>query len=102
MENLIPSMEDRRGSEPQRIGDILAEWFARYEGPCPAAKIATVQVPVVMEEQRGFGVAAGDAGRLDSFLPCRTTRNHVEKRDDPWRRTGLGFTKKSRQFNPNS
>ena len=38
MENRIPSIEDRRGGEPQRIGDILAELMARYEGRFPAAR----------------------------------------------------------------
>jgi hypothetical protein len=51
MENRIPSIEDRRnGGEPQRIGDILAELMARFEPRFPAAKIAVVQVPVVMED----------------------------------------------------
>ena len=52
MENRIPSNENRRsGGEPQRIGDILVELMARYEGRFPAPKIAVVQAPVVMEDQ---------------------------------------------------
>ncbi|MGA9042358.1 MAG: hypothetical protein WB421_17625 [Terriglobales bacterium] len=52
MENGTPSIEDRRrGSEPQRIGDILAELMARYETRFPAASIAVVQAPIVMEDQ---------------------------------------------------
>jgi hypothetical protein len=52
MENRIPSIEDRRnGGEPQRIGDILAELMARFETRFPAAKVAVVQVPVVVEVQ---------------------------------------------------
>ena len=51
MENRIPSIEDRRSGEPQRIGDILAELFARYENRFPAAGIAVTQTPAVMEDQ---------------------------------------------------
>ena len=46
MGNRIPSIDDRRGgSEPQQIGDILAELFVQYEGRFPAAKIAVVPTP---------------------------------------------------------
>ena len=51
MENRIPSIGGRRGGEPQRIGDILAELMARYENRFPAARIAVAQTPVVMEDQ---------------------------------------------------
>ncbi len=51
MENRIPNNEDRRGGEPQRIGDILAELMARYENRFPAARIAVAQAPAVMEDQ---------------------------------------------------
>ena len=51
MESRILSMEDQRGGEPQRIGDILAELFARYENRFPTAQIAVSQTPVVMEDQ---------------------------------------------------
>jgi len=50
MENRIPSIEDRRGGEPQRIGDILAELFARHENRFSPARIAVTQTPV-MEDQ---------------------------------------------------
>ena len=51
MENRIPNIEERRGDEPQRIGDILAELFARYENRIPAASIAVAQSPAVTEDQ---------------------------------------------------
>ena len=51
MENRIPSIEDRRGGEPQRIGEILAELMTRYERRFPAASIAVAQTPAVMEDQ---------------------------------------------------
>ena len=52
MENRIPNIEDRRGGEPQRIGDILAELMTRFERPFPAAGIAVAQQAlVVMEDQ---------------------------------------------------
>ena len=47
MENRIPSIEDRHSGEPQRIGDILAELFARYENRFPAVSITQT----VMEDQ---------------------------------------------------
>ena len=52
MDNHIPSIEDRRSGEPQRIGDILAELMARYENRFPAARTAVAhQTPAVMEDQ---------------------------------------------------
>jgi hypothetical protein len=51
MENRIPSIEDRRSGEPQRIGEILAELMTRFERRFPAASIAVAQSPVVMEDQ---------------------------------------------------
>jgi len=51
MENRIPSFQNQRGGEPQRIGDILAELFAQYENRFPAASIAVTQTPTVMEDQ---------------------------------------------------
>ena len=51
MENRIPSTEDRHSGEPQRIGDILVELFAQFEGGFPFAKIAVTQTPTVMEDQ---------------------------------------------------
>jgi hypothetical protein len=51
MENRVSTIKNRRGGEPQRIGDILAELLARYEDRCPAARIAVVQAPAVMEDQ---------------------------------------------------
>ena len=35
MQNRSSNSEDRRGGEPQRIGEILAELLARYEGCFP-------------------------------------------------------------------
>ena len=53
MENQTPSLKDRRGGEPQRIGDILPELMTRYgyERRFPAAGIAVAQTPTVMEDQ---------------------------------------------------
>jgi hypothetical protein len=60
MENRVTSIESRRGGQPQRIGEILAELLARYEGRFPAAKVAGIETPAVME----------DASCL--FYPART------------------------------
>ena len=51
MRNRMRNIENRRGGEPQRIGDILAELFAQYENRFPAASIAVTQTPTVMEDQ---------------------------------------------------
>jgi hypothetical protein len=51
MDNRFPSIDDRRGGEPQRIGDILAELMTRYERRFPAASLAVAQTPTVMEDQ---------------------------------------------------
>lgn len=51
MENRISNIENRRGGEPQRIGEIVAELMAQYERRFPAARIAVVQIPTVMEGQ---------------------------------------------------
>jgi hypothetical protein len=51
MENRISNIENRRGGDPQRIGDIVAELLAQYEGRFPAAKLTVVQTPAVMEDQ---------------------------------------------------
>ena len=51
MENRVSSIENRHvDGEPQRIGDILAELFARYENRVQAAGITAVQTPTVMED----------------------------------------------------
>ena len=50
MEIRIPSIEDRRRGEPQRIGDILAELMTRYERRFPTS-IVVAQTPTVMEDQ---------------------------------------------------
>jgi hypothetical protein len=50
MQNRSSNIEDRRGGEPQRIGDILAELLARYEAGFPAARITLVETPAVTEE----------------------------------------------------
>ena len=49
MQNRTTDIENRRGGEPQRIGDILAELFAQYRDRFPAAKIVVVETPAVME-----------------------------------------------------
>ena len=51
MQNRITSIENRRGGEPQRIGEILAELMAQYQRRFPAASIAVVQTPAVMESR---------------------------------------------------
>ncbi|MGO9114752.1 MAG: hypothetical protein ACLP9L_36510 [Thermoguttaceae bacterium] len=51
MENCIPNNEDRRGSGPRRIGEILAELMARYESCFPAANIIVVQAPIAMGDE---------------------------------------------------
>ena len=51
MKNRVSSIENRRGGEPQRIGEILAELMARYERRAPATSIANVQSPAVMEDR---------------------------------------------------
>ena len=51
MQNRIRNIENRRGGEPQRIGEILAELLARYEGRFPLARFAVVETPAVTEGQ---------------------------------------------------
>jgi hypothetical protein len=51
MENRVSSIENRRGGEPQRIGEVLAELMAQYERRFPVARIAVMQTPNVMEDQ---------------------------------------------------
>ena len=54
MEMRIPSMEEGRGGEPQRIGDILAEWLACYESRFPAGGTSIVgPARTVLEDQTG-------------------------------------------------
>jgi hypothetical protein len=43
--------ENRRGGEPQAIGDILAELLAQYEDRFPVARIAVVETSAVTEDQ---------------------------------------------------
>ncbi len=50
MQNRSSNSENRGGGEPQRIGDILAELLARYEGRFPAARPTIVETPAVTEE----------------------------------------------------
>jgi hypothetical protein len=50
MDNRVASIEDRRGGQPQRIGDILAELLAGYESRFPTARFAVVETPAVMED----------------------------------------------------
>lgn len=45
MNNRITNIENRRGGEPQRIGEILTELLVQYVGRFPAARIAVVQTP---------------------------------------------------------
>jgi hypothetical protein len=42
--------ENRRGGEPQRIGDILAELLAHYDRRFPAARATVIATPPVMED----------------------------------------------------
>ena len=51
MENRITSLENRRGGEPQRIGEILVELLAQFEGRMPAARVPVIETLVVMEAQ---------------------------------------------------
>ena len=51
MQNRTNTNEDRRGDEPQRIGDILGELLAQYQIRFPAARVAVVQPPAVTEDQ---------------------------------------------------
>ena len=51
MQNRITSIENRRTGEPQRIGEILAELLGQYQRRFPAASIAVVQTPALMEDQ---------------------------------------------------
>jgi hypothetical protein len=50
MQNRTSSTEHRRGGEPHRIGEILAELLAQYEGRFPAARTAAAQIPAVTED----------------------------------------------------
>jgi hypothetical protein len=51
MQNRITSIENRRGGQPQQIGEILAELLAQYQDRFPAARFAVVQTPAVREDQ---------------------------------------------------
>lgn len=51
MQNRTSNTENRRGGEPQPIGEILAELLAQYEDRFPAADISVVQTPAVKEDQ---------------------------------------------------
>ena len=51
MENRVISIDNRRGGEPKRIGEILAELMAQYQRHFLTTSIAVVQTPVVMEGQ---------------------------------------------------
>ena len=51
MQNRITKVEDRRGGEPQRIGDVLVELLAQYEDRFPAARTAALETPTVTEDQ---------------------------------------------------
>ena len=51
MQNRIARVENQRGGEPQRIGDILAELMVQCERRVPAVSIVAVQAPTVMEDQ---------------------------------------------------
>ena len=50
MQNRIRNTENRRGGGPQPVGEILAELLAQYERRFPAANVAVVQTPQVMED----------------------------------------------------
>ena len=49
MQNRITRVENQRGGEPQRIGDILAELMVQCR--VPTVSIVAVQAPTVMEDQ---------------------------------------------------
>jgi hypothetical protein len=51
MQNRISNVDNRRGGEPQHIGEILTELFAQYQDRFPSARIAVVQTPAVTEDQ---------------------------------------------------
>jgi hypothetical protein len=51
MQNRITRFQERRDSEPQPIGEILAELLARYQSRFSDVRIAVVQTPAVMEDQ---------------------------------------------------
>ena len=51
MQNRISNTENRRGGEPQPIGEILAELLAQYQDRFPAADISVVQTPAGKEDQ---------------------------------------------------
>ena len=51
MQNRITRFQERRGGEPQRIGEILANLLAQYQDRFPGVRIAVVQTPAVMEDQ---------------------------------------------------
>ncbi|MGA2065408.1 MAG: hypothetical protein ABSG86_10575 [Thermoguttaceae bacterium] len=51
MQDRTSNTENRRGGEPQRIGDILAELLARHQTRFPTAGVTVVETPAVMEGQ---------------------------------------------------
>jgi hypothetical protein len=62
MRDCTINIENRRGGEPQRIGDVLAELLAQYQVRFPAAGIAVVETPAVMEDQSCLCSPAAAAG----------------------------------------
>jgi hypothetical protein len=51
MQNCSSNTENWPVGEPHRIGEILAELLAQYQGRFPAARIAVVETPTVTEDQ---------------------------------------------------
>jgi hypothetical protein len=51
MKNRITRFEERRGGEPQPIGEILGELLARYQSRFPSVQVAVVQTPAFTEDQ---------------------------------------------------
>jgi hypothetical protein len=51
MQDRSINFDERRGGQPQPIGQILAELLAQYQGRFGEAGIAVVPTPAVMEDQ---------------------------------------------------
>lgn len=71
MKNHITHIEDRRGGEPQRIGEILAELLAQYEGRFPAVPIAVAQT--LVPGLQGWAATDADRPRSGTKIPFVAT-----------------------------
>ena len=47
MQNRITRFQERRGGEPQPIGEIITELPSRYQSRFPGVRIAVVRTPEV-------------------------------------------------------